>query len=138
MAVQIAGMWELGWNTPIKEADLWEYLVRDFGVDRWWMSPISGISNRHVSECAELLEILEKARNDGLSIVFVDERGDVPLAEFEHPANAIYVFGKASSSPLSLRLDGEASVVIETQAKLGGLWPHQAASIVLYDRFMKA
>lgn len=137
MTVHVAGVWELGWNTPIKEADLWEHPLRDFEVDRWWMTPVSGIGNRRVAERATLPEILDQARNDGLTVVFVDERGETPLTDFVHPEHALYVFGKASFSPLSLRKEGEGSIVIDTPANLGGLWPHQAASIVLYDRLLK-
>jgi hypothetical protein len=48
--VVVAGMWELGWNTPIKEIDLWRYPLKDFGVDRFYMTPISGIESKKVIE----------------------------------------------------------------------------------------
>jgi hypothetical protein len=33
----------LSWNTPIKEAELWNLVLRDFAVKSWYMWPVSGI-----------------------------------------------------------------------------------------------
>ena len=48
--VRIAGFWELGWNTPIKEIELWEYPLKDFNVDKFYMTPITGIDSPYVIE----------------------------------------------------------------------------------------
>lgn len=126
-------MWELGWNTPIMEFDLWAFMLRDFGVDELIMSPVSGI-DRKVTEHPNPEAALDA--NPDLVVVFVDEKGKTPLADFEHPRDVLYVFGKASRSPLALRPKAQ-SVRIETQEKKGLLWPHQAAAILLYDRQVK-
>lgn len=52
--VKVAGIWELGWNTPIKEIELWEYPLRDFGVDAFYMTPITGIQSQFVQEASRL------------------------------------------------------------------------------------
>lgn len=135
-SVRVAGLWELGWNTPIKEIELWEYPLRDFGVDTLYMVPITGIRSRFVQERASLEEILEESH--GCRIVFVDERAERSLAKFDHPPNALYVFGKANFSPLlSYKREGDLAIRIDTIANKGLLWPHQAAAIVLHDRFLK-
>lgn len=129
----IAGLWELGWNTPISEIELWHLMLRDFGVDEFFMTPISGIKSNHVTEKASLEEIIEA--NKDKTIVFVDERAETELSDFEHPKNALYVFGKANFSPLlGMKKDNHLSVRIDTNQDKGLLWPHQAASIILYDR----
>jgi tRNA(Leu) C34 or U34 (ribose-2'-O)-methylase TrmL len=135
--VSVAGLWELGWNTPIKEAELWEYPLRDFGVDHLYMAPVSGIRSGYVQEIEELTEIMDQHRATA-EIVFVDEKGVTPLAEFQHPENVLYVFGKTSLSPLiAYGKPGDKSIRIETNADKGMLWAHQAATIVLYDRMKK-
>lgn len=135
--VKVAGLWETGWSAPLTEHDWWDMVMRDFCVDQHYMSPISGIDRKdRLFEAAHIEEVLDANRD--LTIVFVDERADVPLRDFEHPEGALYVLGKVSYSGfLSHRRAGDQAVRIETNANLGLLWPHQAAAIVLYDRGVK-
>ncbi len=130
--VVIAGVWELGWNTPIKEIDLWEYPLREFGVDKLFMSPVTGIKAR-VTETDDISDSI-KANKD-LTVVFCHEDGETELANFEHPENALYVFGKANYSPFNnLTTENSMSLKIQTKLNKGLLWPHQAACVILYDR----
>lgn len=135
----IAGLWELGWNTPIKEAELWEYVLRDFSVEAFYMCPVSGIHAAFIQERPELPDVLDEYRTRGIPIVFVEARAATPLRQFDHPREALYIFGKATLNPLvAYGRAGDLSVWIETPQQLGALWPHQAAAIVLYDRQVKA
>ena len=134
MAVAIAGLWELGWTTPIMEADIWRFLLRDFAVDAWIMSPISGIAAGDVREFPDIESVLDELRGYYVP-VFVDEEADDELATFEHPENALYIFGKANGSPFrESRTAIDRAVKIRTPAGAGLLWPHHAAAIVLYHR----
>ena len=134
--IKIAGIWEFGWNTPIKELDLWEYPLRDFVVDMFYMTPISGIKSDVVHERESMEDILNENRD--FDIVFVDERGYIDLENFIHPKNVMYIFGKSGLSSLSAYGNKDSiSVKIKTIKNSGLLWPHQAASIILYDRFIK-
>jgi len=137
MSVGVGGLWELGWSAPISEADLWRYPARDFAVDRWCMSPVSGIFNKHVVEYEHVEDLLEANRD--LTIVFVDEHAEVELGDFEHPDDAFYMFGKANSTPYPhFARDGDLAVRFDTVSGTQGLvWPHQALAIVLYDREVK-
>ena len=134
--VVVAGMWEMGWNTPMMEVDLWKYPMRDFQVDEFAMTPVSGIQNKSVKEFASIDDIIKHYH---LPLIVVDERGTTNLADFEHPKSALYLFGKAGFSPLSNYFKIAESLKIETPRKKGGLlWAHQAASVVLYDRYKKS
>ena len=135
MTVAVAGIWELGWNTPIKEMDLWEYPLRDFGVDIFYMTPVSGIDHNGVLERHTTEEVL--AETADLVHVFVDERGSLELPTFSHPKNVLYLFGKASLSLHPMARPGDITLRIPTPNNLATLWPHQCAALVLYDRFMK-
>jgi len=134
--VRVAGMWDLAWNTPIKEIDLWEYPLRDFGVETHFMCPITGIDHS-VEERQDIQTILDE--NKGYKVVFCDEKAETTLKDFKHPRKALYVFGRANFSPfLSLKRKNDLSLKIETVRPEGGmLWGHQAISIILYDRLMK-
>ena len=136
--IKIAGMWDLAWNTPIKEIDLWRYPLQDFGVDSFYMFPITGMCSKYVKERESLEDILKENKNS--IVVFCDERAKVNLKDFEHPkGDTLYVFGKANYSPfLSMKREQDLELRIETPHPKGGLlWGHQALSIILYDRYMK-
>ena len=126
----VGAIWEFGWNTPIKELDLWQFPMRDFGVDELAMTPVSGIRSNKVREFHSVEEMIQ---HYGLPVVVCDEKGDTTLEEFEHPEDALYLFNRTSGGHLT----GDYSLRIETKADKGLLWGHQAASIILYDRFKK-
>jgi hypothetical protein len=136
MSVSVVGMWELAYFVPLEEEYLWEFMLTDFGVDDYWMHPITGINRNFVKEKATLPEIF--LENSDKTIGWVDERGTTDLKDYTHPNNALYVFGKANYDLWTLHKEPEhESVKISTSANLAYLWPHQACSIVLYDRLVK-
>lgn len=136
--IKIVGVWEMGWNTPIKEVELWQFPLKDFGVEKFYMSPISGILSDSVEEHSDLNQFLINERKLGRQIIFVDEKGEQDLTSFKHPANATYVFGRTSFSPMvAFKKPEDLSVKIKTINDSGLLWSHQAAAIVLYDKIIK-
>ena len=137
MTCKLAFMWELAWNTPIKEADLWFTPYKEFNVDHCYGVPVSGIraNTKFLSEREKLEDVI--AENSDLQVVWCHEEGETTLRDFVHPENALYIFGKTNYSPfLSFDSPGSVSVKIETPSP-GLLWGHQAASVILYDRFVK-
>jgi len=89
MTVKIASFWELAWNTPILEVDLYQYPLEDFGVDEIYMHPISGIDNKRIKERNNLDEIL--AENYDMTVVFVTDRAETKLVNFEHPVQRLFI-----------------------------------------------
>lgn len=131
MTVAVAGCWELGYSAPLTERDLWLFPLRDFEVDRWLMSPVSGIYEPLLEE----RDTLEGLEVDGLARVFVDEHGVTELTDFDHPKDALYIFGKAGFSPLrAYGTQGDLSVRVDTPAAGGMMWPHQVAVLTLWHR----
>lgn len=138
MTVKIAGHWEKAWQSPLNEYDLWIHPLREFGIDEMHMVPISGIGiqKKRVKEYTDLVEIL--AAFPELTPVYVDEFAPVSLPDFEHPKDALYIFGKTSLSPYKYYAkEGDLSVKLDSVNNDGGFWSHQAATMILYDRFMK-
>ena len=138
MSVAVAGLWELGHNVPLSEAGLWDQPLRDFGVDEWHMSPVTGINvrERH-PELTEhpTVEGMVWSLRERFNLVWVTEDAEAELSEFEHPRYACYVFGKANWSPfLNLRQPDEDAVHIRTTMAAAGLWPHQCMTVVLWHR----
>lgn len=134
MTFAVAGLWELGHSVPLTEASLWEMIVRDFEVDEWHMAPITGIDEPLVKEWHNAAEMISALRSE-MELVFVTENGAAELADFIHPKNACYVFGKCNWSPfLSFGLVTDHKIKIGTPADKALLWPHQCAAVVLYHR----
>lgn len=131
--IKVAGIWELGWNAPIKEYDLWSFALRDFRVDEWIMTPISGIQ-KDVVEMQSIHGVI--ACDSTIAPVFIDENGEVELQDFVHPVDALYILGNTGQS-LMKNYEHMLSVRIQTPEGKGLLWPHQAICIVLYDRMLK-
>jgi len=132
--IEVAGIWEQGWNVPLTESDLWDMAMREFGVERLNMTPISGIARPWIHEYRCIDTLLEDRSH--LTPVFVDESAEVELSEFQHPEDALYIFGRVSYSPFAHRGEGYQSLHIHS-TKPGMLWPHQALAIVLYDRGLR-
>jgi len=145
--IKIAGNWELSWNTPIKEAELWNFVLRDFEIKYWYMWPISGIrhnENNTVSliEKHDLKSILED--NQNLTHVYVEPDNDhyrhygTDLRDFEHPKDVLYIFGSAHFNPvIGHKRAHDLGIIIPTIQNKGVLWPHQCLLTILYDRMVK-
>jgi hypothetical protein len=134
MTVAAAGLWELGHNVPLSEAPLWEMVIRDFGVEEWHMSPVTGIANQRVTEWVEVEAMLAHQRKQR-TIVFITEDGQFDLAELNHPLDVCYVTGRCNFSPfLNLVCPGDLSVRISTANNKALLWPHQCLAIALWHR----
>lgn len=136
MSIAIAGLWELGHSAPLTEAGLWSYPLRDFAVDEWHMSPVSGIANEELlTEWDDPHEMIRRL-GESHRLVFVTENAGTELADFEHPTGpTCYVFGKATWSPFkTMATENDLSVRIGTRRGLGLLWPHQCMVSVLWHR----
>lgn len=131
MTVEIAGNWELGWSAPITEIEHWGMAMRSFDVSRISMFPVTGIHCKFLDEYPSVEDML--AAKTHLTPVFVDECGEVELQDFDHPENALYIFGKANYTPFPTYGQGHLSVRIDCPLK-GMMWPHQAMCVVMYDR----
>lgn len=144
MVVKVAGLWELNWNNPLSESWLWSFVLREYAIPEWYMSPVTGIihneaysGNLLLTEKNTFAEIL--ALNQDLPKIYVDEKGSIELQEFEHPDSCLYVFGNAGLSLMRDNLlPGDFSIKIPTLGNSGVLWPHQCLLTVMYDRFIKS
>ena len=133
--VILTGTWELGYADPFREAEQWKFMVMDYNVDKFVMTPVSGIKHKKLEELDSFDEIFDKYAD--LPAVFIDEKATTSLVDFEHPEDCMYVFGKAGYSPLAFRREGDYSVYIPTPNMAGGMWASQAAAIILNDRYVK-
>lgn len=132
----------MNWNIPLSESYLWTFPLREFGVKHWAMTPVTGIRHNEgdkvitLTEYHTIEEMVEEFSDDYVR-VFVDEKGETTLDEFEHPENAIYFFGCAGRAPTEKKREGDLSVRLQTVTNNGVMWPHQILVAVMYDRQTK-
>ena len=143
----VLGHWELGYHAPITEQPYWSLPLRDFGLKRLDMIPVSGI--RKSEQVVDLHEwpdcgVFFKEHPD-LHRVFVEPRTErfnpvtTWLHDFEHPDECVYVFGSAHFNPTLNHLrESDEVVSIKTVDDSGVLWAEQAMCLVLYDRMVKS
>lgn len=146
--IQVVTHWEIGWNTPLLEADLWSLPLRDFGVRHWWVWPVTGIRCReakvNLEERNDLREILEEVPN--WKRVFFEPRNpsqfngpSVDLHNYQHTENAVWIFGSAHfCPPMQVGRDEDDYVTVPTHGNSGVLWPHQVFAIAAHDRLVKS
>ena len=130
VSVRVVGLWEFGWFAPITEQNLWQFPLREFGVTEWIMCPETGLPG--VVQAADVTDAL-----DDRPAVFLDENGEFPLDEFDHPDDVTYVFGKSGRSVLSAMRPDDVSVRVSTPTGQGMMWAHQTLVVVLHDREAK-
>jgi hypothetical protein len=142
--IRVAGLWELGWNTPLPESWLWSFVLREFNVTEWDMFPKTGIIHNGISSGLNLTEYnsipeMIDSYDTSVTRVFLQEDGDVELGDFQHPDNVVYIFGNAGTTPSDYsKRDSDVKLRIQTPNKRGVLWPHQVLLTVLYDRYKKS
>lgn len=146
MNCSVIGHWEIGYMTPIIEAQFWSNVLRDFEVTEWWMNPVSGIRQpqkpTNLYERNGYREILEEI-DSNLPRVFFEPRtkhsnpDTIWLQDFEHPNDCVYVFGSAHYNPTNHKRKQDFVVSIKTMKDLGALWSNQCLAMVLYDRMIK-
>lgn len=110
---------EPGWFDPRADLQMWRHLTRAYKV------------GYELLDWDQMPEFAE-----GEAIVILDEQGTVELGDFEHPENAVYVFGHTHQNDL-INIPHDHSVVIDTPDREPCLFGIQAAAIILEDRKRK-
>lgn len=148
MTVKIAGYWDIWFEKKANEYNVcWKFMLKHFGVDEAIMLPTLNVASRLPLDYTDttLIEMdsIEEVISDNsdLTPIIVDERGSTALKDFAHPENVLYIFGRTGNNPLdTLQPWSGQSVYIESIDQYLGdalLHPHQACSIMLYDRMTK-
>jgi hypothetical protein len=119
---------------------LWDYACRSHGilvqntifVDLEGSLGAMNLANPVVDTLEEALSIAGK---DDLTPVYVHGSANVELPNFEHPENAVYIFGpNYDRLPIP---EGAVSVKIPLYAEPNNLFSQSCLPIILYDRFQR-
>lgn len=118
------------------DSDGWLHVLDAFGVTEIYELPGVG-TPLHVSIRLERLQDVRNYHN--ADIVIVQNRdgdfvqGSTDIRDFEHPDEAIYVFGGSMTRLTKADLEGVNPTAF-VYLPCGDLYPSQAAAIVLWDR----
>ena len=135
--VVVLGMWER-WVEPERtERRLWKQTLTAFGVDRWGMCDVRGGPFTSPVQFVDLKTML--AAYPGPKTFLIPPgriEGSVSLAEYKHPAEAIYVFGNSAENLVRsvTPVDDVVSIYTPARADLFGI---VVVGAVLYDRMVK-
>lgn len=131
--VVVGSAWEIGWNTPEKEYDLWKFPMREFGVDKLAFTPVSAI-NTDIDEFTSFPAMVE---HYNLPVVICSDIGGIDIRDYKHPKDALYLLQRTSGGDLRGMFPKADVITIATPLEKGMMWGHQAASIIMYDRYLK-
>lgn len=121
---------------PRLERRVWKQTTAAFQVDRWLMAGVRE-SPLTVPLCfATMAQALEVTVGKRIFMIPPGRTPSIDLTDFDHPGEAVYVFGNASQNLVSFIREDDAVVSIKTPHS-AVLFGHCALPIVLYDRLTK-
>lgn len=125
--ITVIGIWEPTWFEYAKtERRVWKQTIDSFNVDVWCM---------YVDP--EEMERDEKPWTFLVAPRSCDENA-IPLTEFEHPKDAVYVFGNTPNHLKRYIREGDQVVTIPVPNPNASMFGHCALPVVLYDRMIKS
>lgn len=119
------------------ERRLWKQTIQAFGVQSWSMTPERGgqfTSPTQYEDAAAMLAAYPGRKSFLIAPGRVD--GAIDLADYVHPATAIYVFGNAGQSLAKFVTDDDDVVSITTPNDTD-MFASAALAAVLYSRTVK-
>lgn len=136
--ITVLGMWEDAWMEAERtERRLWKQTIQAFEVDTWGMCPTHGGPFTSPIQYDDLASML--AAHSGPK-TFLIPAGRVEdsqsLREYEHPEDAIYVFGNSPENLVGYVDEDDDVVTIDTPSSQV-LFAPVVLSVVLYDRMAK-
>jgi tRNA pseudouridine-54 N-methylase len=130
--ITVISRWEFGWLDPSVEAFMWKQLTKAYKVDQVIFAPTRLENRLFPIQKDSIEEAIASAQ--GKKVFLIPGEGN-DLASFEHPDDAVYIFGNAMNGNQQ-EAEGEIQVQINTPAPID-FFAINAAAIVLYDRRVK-
>lgn len=128
--ITLVSIWERGWFDPEVEAFMWKQLTKAYSVDRVIFTPTELERRTYPEQYDTMSEALDSTT--GEQIFLIPNAGE-SLIDFEHPEDAVYIFGNAYKS----NLDIAKRIVHIPTPKSVDVFARDAAAMVLYDRMIK-
>jgi len=135
--ITVLGMWESVWMEAERtERRIWKQTIQAFGVDRWAMCDVRGGPFTSPLQHPSIPEMLAANPGPKTFLIPPGRVDSIDLADYEHPSDAIYVFGNTAQSLAGYLTNEDESVSIYTPAA-ADMFGHAVLAAVLYDRLVK-
>jgi len=140
--ITVIGAWEPNWmDAERTERRLWKQTLQSYQVDEWRMWPPQGGVFTSPLQFDNLTSSLEGTTGTRIFVTPEKTTQDfnlttIDLTEYEHPEDAVYIFGSTDQNNRDIIRDGDDVVTIFTPQMTDWFAP-VALSAVLYDRFSK-
>jgi hypothetical protein len=127
-------MLEIAFFYDPRLVDFWDQIIRTFAVARAHVMDLPADYQTDIWRSCSSLHALPTPRIMFSPPDAVELPGQIALHDFEHPADALYVFG--SDDMHNEAIESSAVVYVPTPRK-APLWSVQAAAVVLHDRWVR-
>jgi tRNA(Leu) C34 or U34 (ribose-2'-O)-methylase TrmL len=134
--ITILGVWEPTWMEPRVERRVWKQTLDSFKADKWAMTGLDSSSWSIPHYYPDMEEMLEAYPGKKTFLIAPDRTESLDLADYQHPEDAIYVFGNTPNSLVKYVSEDDDVVSIHTPHN-ATLFGHCTLPIVLYDRLLK-
>jgi hypothetical protein len=148
LTVGLLFIWDESWFHPYAELTLWHDLAVSYNVELLIMVPDLRIYQFQDIKLEKYSTVEEGINaHPELTKVFLEpkstaDQNNIPcesLSTFDHPSNALYIFGNSGRTNTGLvNLDRGDKVVYVPTLTDKQIWSVECAGIVLYDRCKKA
>ncbi|RLI53793.1 MAG: hypothetical protein DRP09_14805 [Candidatus Thorarchaeota archaeon] len=137
----VVGKWEKGWMEPRVEINQWLQTMKAYKVDKLIMCSIKNVRGdleeyNDIGECLNAYEDIQKVFLEPIKNNKIISNRFIPLTEFNHPKDCMYVFGNSASGNSNYINKNDTVVYIPTLVN-ADLWGIVAFGIIMYDRLVK-
>jgi tRNA(Leu) C34 or U34 (ribose-2'-O)-methylase TrmL len=113
---------------------MWSQTIDAFGVDRWCMVPHCGTTFSSIDQHQTIQEALAAYPGKKTFLITPKSAPDaIPLQDYAHPENAIYVFGNTADGLVKYVTDDDDVVAIFTPVTCS-MFGHTVLPTVLFSR----
>lgn len=137
--IAVLGLWEKDWMDHERtERRIWKQTIQAYNVDRWCMAVAPPGQFTSPIQYAHIDDMFNAPEHQGVRTFLVAPRTmeGTPLQNYEHPQDAIYVFGDAADNLVRFIRPQDHVVSIFTPSQ-AAMFAHAVVGTVLFDRARK-
>lgn len=131
--VELLVAWEKDWLSPKTEAFILRQMCNAYRVDRVMAVPKLLPERTSIEQFDDVLSALATTDSERVWLQPEKTYQGKPLQEFDHPEDAVYIFGKAGENNMRFVKEGDHIVTIYTPAKVD-FFSLSCAAMLLYSR----
>lgn len=133
MTCTVVGLWDDMWMLERAERRVWRQTIEPFKVDEWIMVPDKGTTTHRPTQVNTIEEALDQTVGTRIFLTHPSTFEGLDLMTFQHPKDAVYIFGNTANSLASHMREQDLAVSIYTPSR-GDMFGHVVLPVVLFSR----